>query len=142
VRHRKKGKKLGRKPAHRQALWRSLTARLIEHEQIITTLPKAKGVRPFAEKIISLGRMKTLHNYRRALALLGDEDAVHRLFEEVGPRYADRPGGYTRVIRLGERRLGDSGEKAMIELVEEEMPERAERPEVVPDAEEPPEDQR
>jgi len=135
VRHRNKGKKLGRRTPHRRALWRSLTARLIEHEQIVTTLSKAKGVRPFAEKIISLGRQKTLHNYRRALALLGDEDAVHKLFEEVGPRYADRPGGYTRVLRLGERRLGDAGEKAMLELVEEEMPERAERPEVAPEPE-------
>ena len=134
MRHRNRGKKLGRSSPHRRALYRSLTARLIEHEQIYTTLAKAKAVRPFAERLISLGRTKNLHNYRRALAILGDEDAVKKLFDEVGPRYADRPGGYTRVVRLGERRLGDAGEKALIELVEEEMPERAERAQAEPEA--------
>ena len=111
MRHRKSGKKLGRSPAHRLALKRNLVRSLFlsfgEGNHIITTPAKAKFAKPFAEKLITLAKEKTLHNYRRGLQLLHDEDAVNILFEEIGPAYRDRPGGYTRILRTGTRRLGD-----------------------------------
>jgi len=116
MRHRKSGKKLGRSTAHRVALKRNLARSLFlsfgEGNHIVTTPAKAKFVKPFAEKLITLAKKKTLHNYRRGLQLLRDESAVNMLFEEIGPAYRDRPGGYTRIVRTGARRLGDQAGQA------------------------------
>ncbi|RMH02053.1 MAG: 50S ribosomal protein L17 [Planctomycetota bacterium] len=119
MRHRVKTRNLSRTGAHRRALARNLACALIEHERIETTLTKAKAHRPFVEKLVSLARTNTLHNYRRALALLGNrEDAVHKLFHVLGPRFKDRPGGYTRIVKLARPRLGDKAERALFEFVE------------------------
>src|SRR5438132_10899683 len=104
MRHLKAGRKLGRNASHRLALMRNLARALFEHERIITTLEKAKEVRPFVEKLITLAKKGTLHARRLALARLPDKEAVSKLFSEFGPRFADRPGGYTRVIKRHERR--------------------------------------
>lgn len=124
MRHRKRGKKLNRSAAHRRALKRNLTRSLFEEfgerEYVVTTREKAKFVQPFAERLITLGKEKTLHNYRRGLQLLRDEDAVHKLFEEIGPRYRERPGGYTRIIRTAHRRLGDKASQVIFGFVREE----------------------
>src|SRR5438552_683072 len=117
MRHLKAGRKLNRNQSHRTALYRNLTRALIEHGRIITTVAKAKAVRPFAEKLITLAKKGTLHARRLAIARLRDKDAVKRLFDEIGPRFADRPGGYTRVIKRHERRLGDAGPTAFLELL-------------------------
>ncbi len=121
MRHRVHGKKLGRDTGHRLALRRNLARSLIaeygRRGYIVTTREKAKYVRPFVEKLISLGRTKTLHNYRRGLSLLGDEDLVHKLFEEVGPAYRERPGGYTRILRTSRRRLGDAAVEVLFGFV-------------------------
>src|SRR4029077_4228049 len=134
-RHRKAGRKLSRNATHRLALYRNLTMALICHERIITTLPKAKAVRPFIEKLITLAKQNTLHARRLVTARLGpasdaevkpqkndDGDADHRtvvqkLFSDIGPRFADRPGGYTRIIKRHEVRLGDAGPTAYLELL-------------------------
>ncbi len=125
MRHRKSGKKLGRSSAHRLALKRNLVRSLFlsfgEQEHIVTTLQKAKFARSFAEKLITLGKEKTLHNYRRGLKLLRDEDAVHMLFEHIGPRYRERPGGYTRIIRTANKRLGDKATQVLFGFVREEL---------------------
>jgi large subunit ribosomal protein L17 len=119
MRHRVKKKKLSRKPAHRKALARNIVISLIEHERIETTLAKAKAHRPFAEKLITLAKEKNLHNYRRALALLGNNKAaVAKLFDVLGPRFKERPGGYTRILKLEKPRLGDKAPRAFFELVE------------------------
>ena len=95
-------------------------------KHIITTREKAKFVQPFAEKLITLAKEKTLHNYRRAISLLRDEDAVHTLFEEIGPAYRDRPGGYTRVVRLQRYRLGDRASQVILGFVlDQEAPQEA-----------------
>ncbi len=124
MRHRIHGRKLNRSPAHRLALRRNLARSLFltfgEKGYIITTREKAKYVRPFVEKLITLGREKTLHNYRRGLKLLGDEDMVHRLFEQIGPAYRERPGGYTRILRTCRRRLGDRAVEVLFGFVQEE----------------------
>ena len=124
MRHRIHGKKLNRSPAHRLALRRNLARSLFEvfgqRGYIITTREKAKYVRPFVEKLISLGREKNLHNYRRGLKLLRDENMVHRLFEEIGPTYRDRPGGYTRILRTSRRRLGDGAVEVLFGFVRDE----------------------
>lgn len=135
MRHRLAGKHLGRNATHRLALYRNLTIALIQHERIITTLPKAKAVRPFVEKLITLARKNTLHARRLVAARLGpaaiaevkphkddDGDADHRsvlqkLFSDIAPRFADRPGGYTRIIKRHEFRLGDAGQTAFLELL-------------------------
>jgi large subunit ribosomal protein L17 len=116
VRHQKSGRKLGRDSAHRKALYANLTMQLIEHGRIRTTLAKAKEVRPVAERMITLGKRGDLHAHRQAVAFLRSKDSAHRLFAEVAPRYAERPGGYTRIIKLGPR-LGDAAEMAYLELV-------------------------
>ena len=119
MRHRMRGRRLGRSTAHRHALARNLVSSLILSGRIVTTETKAKEFRPFAEKLISLGREKTLHRVRRAAALLGNNKAaVRRLFDEVGPAYRDRPGGYTRILRLQKPRLGDKGRRVLFELVD------------------------
>ena len=120
MRHRVRGRKLNRSSSHRLALKRNLARSLFltfgEKEHIYTTLEKAKFVKPFAEKLITLAKNKTLHNYRRGIQLLRDETTVKKLFDEIGPRYRERPGGYTRILRLGVRK-GDCAEMVRIELV-------------------------
>src|SRR4051794_5704726 len=119
MRHLKAGRKLGRNASHRAALMRNLARALFEHGRIITTVEKAKEVRPFAEKLITLAKKGTLHARRLAVARLHDKAMVTKLFKEIGPRFADRPGGYTRIIKRHERRLGDAGRTAFIELLKE-----------------------
>lgn len=120
MRHRMRGWQLGRTAEHRRAMLKNMAAALFRHGRITTTLPKAKALRPFAEKLVTLARHKTLHRYRLALARVGDEDAVATLFRDIGPHFADRPGGYTRIVRLPAPRLGDAGATAVIELVDYE----------------------
>jgi large subunit ribosomal protein L17 len=119
MRHRNQGRKLGRTSAHREAMFANMTAALIKHEQIRTTLPKAKELRPIVEKLVTLSRRGAadLHARRQALAQLKDETQVRKLFDVIGPRYAERPGGYTRVLKAGFR-FGDNAEMAFIEFVD------------------------
>jgi large subunit ribosomal protein L17 len=119
MRHRRAGKKLGRDSAHRKALYSNLAGALIEHGRIKTTVAKAKAVKPFAEQMITLGKRGDLHARRLALAELRSQDVVHHLFADVAPRFADRPGGYTRIVKLGPR-LGDAAEMVYLELVDYE----------------------
>jgi large subunit ribosomal protein L17 len=128
MRHARSGKKLGRDSAHRKALYSNLVGALIEHGRIETTQAKAKAVRPIAEKMITLGKRGDLHARRQALAALRSNDVVHRLFAEVAPRFEDRPGGYTRIVKIGPRQ-GDAAEMAYLELVDYEP---AARPLVAP----------
>src|ERR1700685_3221724 len=117
MRHQKTKNKLSRSSAHRKSLLMNLSKEIIEHERIETTQAKARAVKPEIEKLITLAKRGDLHARRQALAPLGqDKFAVHRLFEEVAPRYGDRPGGYTRVLKLG-RRPSDATEMVLIELV-------------------------
>jgi large subunit ribosomal protein L17 len=117
MRHGKQRHKLSRDSAHRRALLRNLSRDLIEHERIKTSQAKAKAVKPEVEKLITLAKRGDLHARRKALAELGqDRFLVHKLFEEVAPRYAERPGGYTRIVKLGPRR-SDSTEMVFLELV-------------------------
>ena len=131
MRHKVAGRKLSRTKEHRLAMRRNLVASLFEHETISTTIEKAKEVKPFAEKLITLAKKGTLPARRRAISLLGNRDIVGledgaevkkgtvigKLFSELGPRYLDRPGGYTRIIRLSLRRLGDNGQLVLLQLV-------------------------
>src|SRR5438128_681532 len=117
MRHHRSGKKLGRDSAHRKALYSNLTGALIEHGRIKTTEAKAKAVKPIAEQMITLGRRGDIHARRQALAFLRTQEVVHRLFADVAPRFADRPGGYTRIVKLGPRQ-GDAAEMAYLELVD------------------------
>src|SRR6478736_7648958 len=117
MRHQKRGRKLGRDSAHRKSLYANLTSELIEHGRIRTTLAKAKEVRPIAEQMITLGRRGDIHARRQALAYLRSQDVVYKLFSDVAPRFADRPGGYTRIVKLGPRQ-GDSAEMVYLELVD------------------------
>ncbi len=117
MRHRVSGRKLNRTSSHRKAMFGNMANALLKHEQITTTLPKAKELRPFVEKLITLGKRGGLHARRQALAVLGDRVITEKLFATLGPRYADRGGGYTRVVRAGFRH-GDSAPMAIIELVD------------------------
>jgi large subunit ribosomal protein L17 len=117
LRHARKGKKLGRDSAHRKALYANLACSLIEHGRIRTTEAKAKAVKPYAEKMITLGRRGDLHARRQALAELRTQEIVHKLFADIAPRMADRPGGYTRIIKIGHRQ-GDAAEMVYLELVD------------------------
>ena len=117
MRHHRSGKKLGRDSAHRKALYSNLTSALIEHGRIRTTEAKAKAVRPIAEQMITLGRRGDVHARRQALAYLRSQDVVHKLFSDVGPRFTDRPGGYSRIVKLGPRQ-GDAAEMVYLELVD------------------------
>jgi large subunit ribosomal protein L17 len=134
VRHQRTGKKLGRDSSHRRALYANLTAELIEHERIKTTVTKAKAVKPIAEQMITLGRRGDMHARRQAVAFLGSKDIVHKLFAELGPRYAERPGGYSRIVRLGPR-PGDSAEMVYLELVDTPLVFKTRMPEEGPEAE-------
>ena len=117
MRHQRNRHKLSRDAAHRKALLANLSKELIEHERIETTVAKAKAVRPEVEKLITLARRGDLHARRHALAALGqDKFVVYKLFEEIAPRYTERPGGYTRILRLGPRK-SDATEMALLELV-------------------------
>jgi large subunit ribosomal protein L17 len=147
MRHRKAGRKLNRNATHRLALFRNLSRALITHERITTTVPKAKELRPYIERLITLakkaaiakdgtdaGKVKSLHYLRQAMARLGpvhgtgvydkknelvevNDTVLKKLINDIGPRYKDRPGGYTRILKLHTRRLGDAGEQAIIELL-------------------------
>ena len=119
MRHHRSGKKLGRDSAHRKALYSNLAGSLIEHGRIKTTEAKAKAVKPFAEQMITLGKRGDLHARRLALAELRSQDVVHVLFAEVAPRFADRPGGYTRIVKLGPRQV-DAAEMVFLQLVDYE----------------------
>ncbi|MCX8125816.1 MAG: 50S ribosomal protein L17 [Dehalococcoidia bacterium] len=110
------GRKLSRDSAHRRSLFRNQVTDLLRYEEITTTVAKAKEIRSLAEKIISLGKEGSLASRRRAIAFLTDESVVNKLFKEIAPRYADRAGGYTRLVRLGPRQ-GDAAELARLELV-------------------------
>jgi large subunit ribosomal protein L17 len=116
------GKRLGRNTAHRAALRKNFTVSLIKSERVVTTLPKAKALRPFVEKMITLARSNDastkVHRMRRAIAFLQDKAAVKKLFDVIGPRFANRAGGYTRILRLPDYRIGDGGTKVVFELVE------------------------
>jgi large subunit ribosomal protein L17 len=132
VRHQRKGKKLGRDSSHRKALYSNLAGALIEHGRIKTTEAKAKAVKPVAEKMITLGRRGDLAARRQALAYLRSQEVVHQLFAEVAPRFADRPGGYSRIVKIGPR-YGDAAEMVYLELVDY-VPPRAVAPAAGPAA--------
>jgi large subunit ribosomal protein L17 len=117
MRHLKQGRKLGRTTAHRKALLRNLATALMEHERIITTEAKAKELRRVADKLVTLGKRGDLHARRQALQVIRSNAVVRKLFDEVAPRFSDRHGGYTRVLRLGYR-PGDAAAMAVIELVD------------------------
>ena len=117
MRHHRAGKKLGRDSAHRRALYANLAGSLIEHGRIKTTEAKAKAVKPFAEQMITLGKRGDLAARRQAIARLRSQDVVHVLFAEIAPRFAERPGGYTRIVKLGPR-AGDAAEMVYLELVD------------------------
>ncbi len=117
MRHKVAGRKFDRPGDARRALLRGLVSDLLRHERMKTTEPKAKEIRPIAEKMITLGKDGSVHARRQALAYINDKDVVKKLFDEIGPRFAARPGGYTRIIKLGPR-LGDGASMAQVELVE------------------------
>ncbi len=122
MRHGNQGRKLNRTASHRKALWGNMTAALIKHEQIKTTLPKAKDLRPVIEKLVTLARRgtKDLHARRQLLAQVKDADQVTKLFDVLAPRYKGRPGGYTRVLKAGFR-FGDNAPMAIIEFVDRDV---------------------
>lgn len=117
MRHRKKGRQLSRTASHREALLRNLATSLFRHGRISTTTAKAKELRPFAERLITLAKRGDLHARRLAARRIADGDVLHDLFTNIGPRFAERPGGYTRILKLGHRQ-GDGAEMAFIELVD------------------------
>jgi large subunit ribosomal protein L17 len=117
MRHQVKGSKLGRTSAHKKATMRSLSISLLTHNRIVTTLAKAKELRRYVEPLINRAKEDTMHNRRQVFSFLQDNFTTSRLFDEIGPKVGDRPGGYTRVIRVGYR-IGDSADRAVIELVD------------------------
>jgi len=120
MRHRVAGSKLGKQPAHRRAVLRNLVTNVIERERITTTIARARAARPLVEKMITLGKRDTLHARRQAAAFLQTKDATKKLFGEIAPRFSDRTGGYTRIVRIGWR-IGDGAELAMLELIGSEL---------------------
>ena len=120
MRHGNTNRKLSRTASHRKAMWANMSAALIKHEQIVTTLPKAKELRPIVEKLVTLGKRGDLHARRQAIAQIRDVAMVKKLFEVIGPRYKDRNGGYTRVLKAGFR-YGDSAPAAVIEFVDRDV---------------------
>ena len=121
MRHRKSGRHLNRTSSHRQAMFRNMACSLIEHEMIKTTLPKAKELRRVAEPLITLAKSDSVANRRLAFARTGNKSVVGKLFAEIGPRYAERPGGYTRILKCGYR-AGDAAPMAFVELVDRPVP--------------------
>jgi large subunit ribosomal protein L17 len=117
MRHQLAGRKLGRVTGHRRALYRNLVTDLLKHEKLVTTEPKAKEVRGLAEKMITLGKKSGLHSYRQALSFIMDKKVTEKLFADLAPRYKERAGGYTRIIKL-QPRLGDGAPMVKLELVE------------------------
>ena len=117
MKHRIKGRKLGRNSPHRKALLRNLSIAILQHEVIKTTLPKAKELRPFVEKVITLAKKDSLSNRRLAISLLGNIEIIDKLFKEIGPRVVERNGGYTRILKFGFR-TGDKAPMALMELVD------------------------
>jgi large subunit ribosomal protein L17 len=126
MRHAVKGRKLGRTTSHREALFRNQLQSLMDKERIITTLPKAKELRPLAERVITRGKQGTIHARRWALRWLLRRDLVKKLFDDIAPRFSERPGGYLRIVKLGPR-LGDGAEMAVIEMVDRVAPAPAEK---------------
>ncbi len=134
MRHRMAGKQLSRNTPHRKATRRNMAVALFQHEAIRTTQTKAKELRRFVEKLITLAKEGTLHARRRVISAIGDREmfnadgepadntVIQKLFDEIAPRYADRPGGYTRIIHLAERRIGDAGKQVVLQLVEQTPP--------------------
>ncbi len=120
MRHGNRGRKLNRTASHRTAMFANMAAALIEHEQIVTTLPKAKELRPVVEKLVTLAKRGDLHARRIAMARMRDESMVKKLFETIGPRYKTRAGGYTRVLKAGFR-YGDMASMAIIEFVDRDV---------------------
>jgi len=117
VRHRKKGRKLSRTPSHRKATLRNMAASLFLHERIETTTAKAKELRPYAERLITLARRGDVHSRRLAARKIHDRDVLGKLFDDIAPRFAQRPGGYTRILKVGNRK-GDAADMSLIELVD------------------------
>jgi large subunit ribosomal protein L17 len=117
MRHRKKGRNLSRTASHKKATMRNMATALFRHERIETTTAKAKELRPYAEQLITLARRGDLHSRRLAARKIQDREVLGKLFDDIAPRFVDRPGGYTRVLKLGHRK-GDAAEMALIELVE------------------------
>ena len=130
MRHQLSGKKLGRNSSQRKALLRSLVTSFVQKERIRTTLSKAKATRPIAEKMITLAKTNSLHTRRQALQYIYNKDAVKKLFEDIGPRFTERPGGYTRIIKLGPR-AGDGAEMAILELVGSEFKKKEKKKESI-----------
>ena len=120
MRHAKRGRRLNRSQSHRKALFANLASSLIKHEQIVTTLPKAKDLRPIVEKLVTLGKRGDLHARRQAIAQIGDEAMVAKLFAVLGPRYKERQGGYLRILKAGFR-YGDNAPLAVIEFVDRDV---------------------
>ena len=118
MRHRCAGNRLGRTTEHRIAMTRNMANSLVQHERIVTTLAKAKAVKPFVEKLVTLAKQDSTANRRRAFAELNDKESVKKLFATLGPRFAARPGGYCRILKLSKPRLGDNGERAILEFIE------------------------
>lgn len=121
MRHRNKGRALGRTDSHREALLRNMATSLFRHGRIQTTTAKAKELRPFAERLITLAKRGDLHARRLAARRIQDKEVLYRLFSAIGPRFAERPGGYTRILKTGFRQ-GDGAETALIELVDRDTP--------------------
>ena len=121
MRHGMVNRKLGRTSSHRMAMFRNQLASLISNERIVTTLPKAKELRPLIEKLVTLGKNDSVHARRQAARIISDDALVAKLFDTIGPRFSERPGGYTRIIKLGARR-GDAAEMAILEFVGYELP--------------------
>lgn len=122
MRHNRAGRKLGRVSEHRRALFRNQLLSLLKHERIITTLPKAKELRPIAERMVTLGRKNSVHARRLVNRWVSDRYLIKKLFSEIAPRFATRPGGYTRIVKLGPRK-GDGAELAILEFVDYKLPE-------------------
>ena len=120
MRHAYRGRRFNRTAEHRKAMFANMSAALIKHEQIVTTLPKAKDLRPVVEKLITLGRIDSVHTRRLAMAQLRDADMVKKLFTVLGPRYTARPGGYCRIMKAGFR-YGDNAPLAVIEFVDRDV---------------------
>src|SRR5277367_249914 len=140
MRHLKSGSKLGKQPAHRRAVLRNLVTNLIEKERIHTTILRAKVARPLAERMITLGKRDSLHARRQAASFLMTPGATQKLFTELAPRFADRSGGYTRIIRTGWR-IGDGAELAILEFIGSELKKKEKKPKKAAAEEEPEEEE-
>jgi large subunit ribosomal protein L17 len=127
MRHRSAGNHLGRTSSHRIAMTRNMAASLITHERVVTTLPKAKVVKPFVERLVTLAKEESVHHRQLVFGKLRDKAATKKLFETLGPRFKSRPGGYCRILRLAKPRVGDNGQRAILEFVERTPKEQAEK---------------